>query len=88
MKPEIIDIVNKEIKKKSIKLIHCLQRETNNNDEYHFVECDYSDHLREVNKITRLTTFKSNECVFDVIETEISGMRNIFLGHWNDGVIE
>lgn len=88
MKPEIIDLVDSTKTKKPIELVHCLQIETNLDGVYYFCKSFYSEHLRHANKITRLTTFKSNECVFDVIETETNVATNIFLGHWNDGVIE
>lgn len=89
MHPKIIDLVNsKEAKKKPIELLQCLQTQPNSEENYYFFGSDYSDHLKKVDKVTRLTTFESTEGVFDVIETETDGVRNVFIGHWNDGYVE
>ena len=87
MKPIITDLTNSSPSRlKPIELKSCLQGDRNENNKYHFYPSNYQDHLKAADKITRLATVKLDK-KYDVIETDIKGTKNIFLGHWNDGVV-
>jgi hypothetical protein len=84
MNPQIIDLLCPV--KKNIELLHCLQFDKNYEDKYCFSTYDWRMHLKMATKITRLSS-NFSRLEFDLIETEINGIKNIFLGHWNDGTV-
>jgi hypothetical protein len=85
MNPKIIDLLNPELKK-NIELLHCLQADKNYEDKYYFSPDNWRMHLKMATKITRLSS-NFSRLEFDLIETEINGDKNIFLGHWNNGTV-
>lgn len=90
MKLIIKDLTNSShAKLKPIELVFCLQSTKNDDDCYYFYKgaAGYQGHLKAVNKITRLSTINFENIQYDLIETEASQTKIIFLGHWNDGVV-
>lgn len=82
---EIIDELEKKITGEPIVLVYCLQANYDNNDNPYFYKSEYTIPSNVI-KIIRVA--KSPCEKYDLIITESKcGYRNIFLGHWNDGVI-
>lgn len=84
-----IKITDLTTKSNPIQLISCLQNERNREGKHYFHESDFMSFGNEIKEVVRLAKVEL-DAEYDLIAVYFNNYinPNIYLGHWNDGVLE